>query len=395
MLHVIKNQNRENVWDKSVKIQENLYYWKGEPVIYKKDFPTNDKFKVAEFFSGCGGTSKGFEMAGFDIVFGADIHRPSAETFLKNHNHATVVLGDLKKISASKVKEILGSNFVDVTIAGVPCQGFSLNNRKRIESDERNYLFREYMKFVKELSPSVVVLENVSGMRSTANGAFVDAIERAMIDAGYPNVKHKMLNAADFGVPQLRNRLVFVATKEGMEFGWPKETYGPKAKRPYVTVGEAINDLPYLDPAENANEYDSEPRTEYQKMMRSKVGKKLTNHLAPNHPENTIVKIANTKPGEPMYPKFKQRIRLSWSKPSPTQVSGGIRPQFQFGHPEWPRGLTIRERLRIQSFPDDFEVVGGIVQGRVQTGNAVPPLLAKAIAQEIKITLNNKNKKNV
>jgi DNA (cytosine-5)-methyltransferase 1 len=113
-------------------------------------------------------------------------------------------------------------------------------------------------------------------------------------------------------------------------------------------------------------------------------GDKLANHKAPNHPDEVIDKIKNTKPGQPMYPRFKQRIRLAWDMQSPTQVSGGIRPQFQFGHPSDNRGLTIRERCRLQSFPDDFVVSGGIVQGRVQTGNAVPPLLAKAIATAIK-----------
>jgi DNA (cytosine-5)-methyltransferase 1 len=110
----------------------------------------------------------------------------------------------------------------------------------------------------------------------------------------------------------------------------------------------------------------------------------LTCHTAPNHPDSTIQRIRNTKQGDPMYPKYKQRIRLSWNGQSPTQVSGGIRPQFQFGHPEDDRGLSIRERCRIQSFPDEFIVKGGIVQGRVQTGNAVPPLLAKAVAIAIK-----------
>ena len=107
-------------------------------------------------------------------------------------------------------------------------------------------------------------------------------------------------------------------------------------------------------------------------------------HTAPNHPKDTIERIENTIPGESMYPKFKQRIRLAWDIQSPTQVSGGIRPQFQFGHPEDARGLTIRERCRIQSFPDDFVVKGGTVQGRIQTGNAVPPMLAKAVATAIK-----------
>lgn len=381
------SKSTKNVWDKTVKVEENGYYWKEKAIIYKKPFPKSKNFKVVELFSGCGGTSKGFEMAGFDVVLGADIHKPSAETFFKNHKSATVILGDLKNIKETELREIIGDNQIDVTIAGVPCQGFSLNNRKRVESDERNFLFKEYIRFVKELNPKVVVLENVSGMRSTANGSFVDAIEAALKEAGYPNVKHKMLNAADYGVPQIRQRLIFVATKEGMEFEWPKELFGSKAGKPYRTVKDAIGDLPHLAPAQEVTEYDKEPANDYQKLMRKNVGKKLTNHEAPNHPEETIKKIESTTPGEPMYARFKQRIRLSWNKPSPTQVSGGIRPQFQFGHPEAARGLSVRERLRIQSFPDDFDVVGGIVQGRVQTGNAVPPLMAKAVAMEIIKTL--------
>ena len=119
-------------------------------------------------------------------------------------------------------------------------------------------------------------------------------------------------------------------------------------------------------------------------MRKDVKNNKLTCHQAPNHPQDVIEMIHNTKQGEPLYARFKQRIRLSLTDQSPTQVSGGIRPSFQFGHPTDDRGLTIRERCRIQSFPDNFYVHGGIVQGRVQTGNAVPPLLAKAVALAIK-----------
>ena len=119
--------------------------------------------------------------------------------------------------------------------------------------------------------------------------------------------------------------------------------------------------------------------------MRGNVGiNGLTCHQAPNHPASVIQNIHNTAPGQPLYEKYTQRIRLNWNDLSPTQVSGGIRPSFQFGHPQDDRGLTIRERCRIQSFPDNFVVEGGIVQGRVQTGNAVPPLLARAIALAIR-----------
>lgn len=389
-------KSAKNVWDKSVQVEENLYYWKNKPIIFKRPFPKNSKYKVIELFSGCGGTSKGFEMAGFEIVLGADIHKPSVETFHHNHSSATTILGDLKTIKAEELKKLIGKEKIDVMIAGVPCQGFSLNNRKRHETDDRNYLFKEYIRFVKAIKPRVVVLENVSGMRSTANGVFVESIEKELRNAGFSNVVHNMLNAADFGVPQTRARLLFVATKENLKFSWPKEQFGPKTKKQYRNVRDAIGDLPRVGLAQEATVYDKPPKNEYQRLMRGKV-KKLTNHVAPNHPVDTVKKIAGTKPGDPMYPKFKQRIRLSWEKPSPTQVSGGIRPQFQFGHPEFPRGLTIRERLRIQSFPDDFVVSGGIVQGRVQTGNAVPPLLAKALATEIKMTLDNskEDSKNV
>ena len=129
--------------------------------------------------------------------------------------------------------------------------------------------------------------------------------------------------------------------------------------------------------------------TYFWKYFRSKSNK-LLNHKSPNHPDMTIEKIKNTIPGDPIYPKFRQRIRLSTNKLSPTQICGGIRPQFQFGHPIQPRGLTIRERARIQSFPDNYFFSGGIVQGRIQTGNAVPPLMAKALAEQIKLMLNEK-----
>lgn len=373
-----------NVWDKSVKVEESSYYWNNSSIILEKPTSKTDKPTVVELFCGCGGTSMGFEMAGFHVALGADIHIPSWRTFAANHPSSSAILGDVRKIKASYIKDVVKSN-IDVLIAGVPCQGFSLNNRKRHSGDERNFLYKEFVRMIKDLKPKAIVLENVSGMRSADNGEFVKLIERDLSKASGMKVKSKMLFARDYGVPQNRKRLIFVGVR-GAEFDFDKvvPTHGVKGRPPFVTIQEAIGDLPSIKSGETALDYGSSPRFPYQRLMRRNAPKEIQNHTAPNHPTGTIDRIQSTKPGEPMYTKFKQRIRLAWDIQSPTQVSGGIRPQFQFGHPEDNRGLTIRERCRIQSFPDRFLVCGGTVQGRVQTGNAVPPLLAKAVAKAIK-----------
>lgn len=373
-----------NKWDKSIPVEENMYYWKGDPIIRKGNLPPSDKLLVVELFCGCGGTSIGFEMAGYQIGLGCDIHRFSIETFRMNHEGVSTILGDIHNVKTEDVLKLLNGRQVDVLIGGVPCQGFSLNNRKRHADDKRNQLYKEFLRFVEALKPRAILLENVSGMKST--GDFVPEIEKSLSEVGGMEVKSKLLYAPDYGVPQSRLRLVFVGVKDKkFDFDSIEKTNGEGTGKPYNTVWDAIGDLPKLAPNEKALKYTQRPQTEYQKLMRGNVpAGKLTNHQAPNHPQEVIDMIHNTKEGEPLYEKYHQRIRLSRKELSPTQVSGGIRPSFQFGHPTQDRGLTIRERCRLQSFPDNFYVYGGIVQGRVQTGNAVPPLLAKAIALAIK-----------
>ena len=373
-----------NKWDKSIPVEENMYYWKGDPIIRKGNLPPSDKPLVVELFCGCGGTSVGFEMAGYQIGLGCDIHRFSIETFRMNHEGVSTILGDIHNVKVEDVMNLLNGRQVDVLIGGVPCQGFSLNNRKRHADDKRNQLYKEFLRFVKALKPRAILLENVSGMKST--GDFVPEIEKSLSEVGGMEVKSKLLYAPDYGVPQSRLRLVFVGVKgKKFDFNSIEKTNGDGTGKPYNTVWDAIGDLPELASNEEAKKYTRRPQTEYQKLMRGDVPTgKLTNHQAPNHPQDVIDMIHNTKEGEPMYERYHQRIRLSRTELSPTQVSGGIRPSFQFGHPTQDRGLTIRERCRLQSFPDNFYVYGGIVQGRVQTGNAVPPLLAKAIALAIK-----------
>ena len=183
-----------------------------------------------------------------------------------------------------------------------------------------------------------------------STGDFRQRIEHDLSLASGLVVKSELLNALDFGVPQKRQRLVFVGSRTGFDFRSLIRTNGPGTGRSYNTVADAIGDLPSLSSGEEATSYSKSASCEYQKLMRNGVLKNaLTCHKAPNHPSETIERIMSTLPGQPMYPAFKQRIRLAWDAPSPTQVSGGIRPQFQFGHPSDARGLTIRERCRIQS----------------------------------------------
>lgn len=378
------------------------YYWKGEIQTQQVNHDKlneyiKDKYTLVDLFCGAGGLSKGFEMTERIVpILGVDIFKPAMDTYRLNHPKTNTILGDMRQVSNEQLRAVTQGCHVNIIAAGVPCQGFSLSNKKRVANDARNFLFLEVIRTVNELNPDVVVIENVSGMKSLENGQFIDVIsgylENAGSENGY-NVKADFLNAADFGVPQLRKRLFFVAVKKSLgTFEFPEGSYGATREKIYNTIRDAIGDLPMIEAGEECEEYLDVELTPYQKQMRGNK-KTIQNHKAPKHPKETIQKIAATKPGEPMYEKYKQRIRLAWEMQSPTQLAGGIRPQFQFGHPEVNRGLTVRERARIQSFPDEYVFMGGTVQGRVQTGNAVPPLLAKGLADKIVKLLDDKLKK--
>lgn len=377
-----------DVWDKSIEVEANHYNWKGEPVVRPAQNASSDtRFLHIDLFSGCGGFSTGFEQAGFITEVAVDIHPPSLETLHGNHSHAATILGDIRQVSSDLIRESVQTmNVPSVITAGVPCQGFSLANRKRHADDKRNFLFKEFIRIAKDLKPTAVVLENVSGLVSTGAGEFKAAISEAIAELGY-EVHFAMLNAADYGVPQRRKRVFFIGVPKGTQWLFPAPTHGVGRQQPYVTVRDAIlGDLPSLSAGASAHAYSGPPSNEFEIAVRSNQ-KVLLNHQAPNHPAETISRIAGTEPGMPMYPEFKQRIRLHPEEPSPTQICGGIRPQFQFGHPTQARGLTIRERARIQSFPDSYHFFGGVTQGRVQTGNAVPPLLARVIAKQLAMAL--------
>ena len=390
---------KKNIWDNTVPVEKSSYLHDDTCILFHTDcFRTDsESLKMLDLFCGAGGFAVGCSWAGFESVFGVDHFEPAMKTWCANHPDAIGCLGDIMKIDPEEIKELLRSKgvpHIHLITGGVPCQGFSRANRKHNDDDARNYLFLEYMRFVKAFLPDYIILENVSGMRSTAGGKFESDIVACMEELGY-STNVQLVNAADFGVPQMRQRLLFVGVKRDAglaeKYVFPQGSFIQQRR----TVADAISDLPALGNHEEASAYSQPPQTDFQRLMRGEgplfcIPKPdaLYNHASPNHPSETIQKIAGTEQGEPMYPRFQQRIRLKEDAPSPTQLAGGIRPQFQFGHPTQARGLTIRERARIQSFPDSYRFYGGTVQERVQTGNAVPPLMiyhiAKPIAEDIR-----------
>ena len=371
-------------WKRGSAVEESLYLWKNTPVEFVRTKPLDKKKPiVVELFCGCGGTTIGLEMAGFCPALGIDILEPALATFRQTHQPATTILGDIKKVDVNRVIELLDGREVDILAGGFPCQGFSLNNRKRHDADPRNQLFKQFVRFARALKPKAVLAENVSSIRSAAGGDIVKKIIEELGAAIDSKVEFEVLNAADFGVPQVRKRMIFLGIQSVIDpFKLIVRTHGT-TKNPWVTVSEALSDLPSLNAGETAINYRFKAQNEFQRIMRQGSSKLIQNHQAPSHPAATIKRIGSTSPGEPMYSAFKQRIRLHKDRPSPTQVCGGIRPQFQFGHYKESRGLSIRERARLQSIPDKVLFSGGLVQGRVQTGNAVSPLMAKAIGEAI------------
>ena len=348
------------------------------------------EFKILDLFCGAGGMSYGMHQnPHFKTVIALDVEEKLSVTLKKNIPEVDLIIGDIrdeqikKKIITRSVE--LGVNMI---IGGPPCQGYSLKGKKLGLEDPRNFLFEEYLKLVEKLKPEVFVIENVKSLLSTSKGWFKEQIILAIEKLGY-YVDVGVLKASDFGVPQTRERTIFIACKNKKIF-LPKPTVDCP-----VTVKAAIEDLAYLESNEGAFEQDYlKPATsEYQKLMR-RNSKRLYNHKASNHAQIAIDKLKMIPPekGKECLPedllgnqKFNSTWgRLKWDEPSPTidtrfdAASNGTN-----NHPFLNRTITPREAARLQSFDDNYVFYGTKVSIRTQIGNAVPPLLAKAIADKI------------
>ncbi len=359
------------------------------------------KYNVIDLFAGVGGISIGFKKAGFNILSANEYKKDIANTYKKNHPQTKIIVDDIANVNSNEF--LCNKNdVVDVIVGGPPCQGFSMAGRRirgngEFLNDPRNELFKEFHRIVKELNPKIFIMENVAALLSMHNGKVKDEIFRLFEKLGY-NVDVKILLAADYGVPQLRRRIVFIGNKIGIKSIdlFPEKTHGPETNKPYITIEESIFDLPFINAGEGAFEleYDKEPKTEYQLKRRGK-SKILYNHESSSHDKKiiNILKLIKEGQGRNDLPeKYRTKSihsgsygRLERNKPAYTITTRFDTPSVgRVTHPVLHRSLTPREAARIQSFDDDFIFYGGRSSVGIQIGNAVPPLLVYAIAKQIK-----------
>ncbi|TKA59639.1 Type II restriction modification system cytosine-5 DNA methyltransferase [Mycoplasmopsis bovis 8790] len=347
------------------------------------------RFRILDLFSGAGGFSYGLDsLEEFETLIATDFNKSALNTFKHNIPKADIILGDITK---SEVKEQIINKAnelkINMIIGGPPCQGFSNKGKKQGIDDPRNFLFLEYLDIVEKVSPELFIIENVKTMLTAVKGYFIDQIVKKIEMMGY-KISYGVLNAKDFGVPQNRARAIIIAHKE-------KTISLPHSNGISATVKDAISDLAYLNSADGDYEgqYINNAQSEYQKLMR-KGSLKLFNHIATKHSADVIKKL-NLIPAECGKEYLSEELkgrqkfnttwgRLKWDSTSPTIDTRFDTPSNGTNtHPELNRAITPREAARLQSFPDKFIFTGSKTEICKQIGNAVPPLLAKAIGLEI------------
>lgn len=373
---------------------------------------------VIDLFAGCGGLSTGYEMAGFNIPIAIEKDEWASETYQVNHPHTKVITADITTIKDPK-KLIPKNMTIDGIIGGPPCQGFSLSGR-RDPKDPRNSLFMDFIRFIKEIKPKFFMMENVPGILSmqTETKKLVKNLIMKEYDAAGYNAEYSILNAAEYGVPQTRLRIIFIGIRKDLVFNhdllYPK---GFLFEENQITIDDAISDLPLIESGQGDIEqpYTMAPRTDYQRWARGN-NNIVRNHIAMKHTARLIERFKNIRCGQSIVDvtaEHMQRKRGDASKTSgKTYSQNNMRPfgnkpsptiaasfQSNFIHPHLNRNYTAREAARLQSFPDYYEFRGkrttmswekNLSQYQ-QIGNAVPPLLAKAIAENIKEYFKQQN----
>lgn len=365
---------------------------------------------VIDLFAGCGGMSTGFEMAGYHIPLALEKDEWASATYRFNHPETDVVTADIKSVENPCL--LIKDKKIDGLIGGPPCQGFSLSGH-RDRKDPRNSLFMEFVRFAKAFKPKFFVMENVPGilsMRTKYGEKVSDVIFSQFSEAGY-NSEAFILNAAEFGVPQNRMRVFFIGIRK--DFPFDAEQLSPKGfllGKSQITINQAIMDLPQIQAGEGQDpaKYQSAPQNDYQAWARN-GSEELRNHIAMKHTKRLVERFSHIGYGQSVADvdaKYQQRQRGAADRisgkiysqnnmrPFPDKPSPTVPASFQsnFVHPFLNRNYTAREGARLQSFPDRYVFLGkrttmswekNLSQYQ-QIGNAVPPLLAKAIALQIK-----------
>lgn len=343
-----------------------------------------DRPTFLDLFAGAGGLSFGLREARWDCLLALDNWPAASATYRKNMSDHPALTADIADIDRRWLARQVAQS-PDWIVGGPPCQGWSTVGKRQWD-DERNDLFTHFMRIVRALEPQGFLIENVVGLRDMGAES---AVQELFSDSGY-KVTSQVVKAADFGVPQLRHRVLFVGRRDGLEFGPIPPT---REQGRYETVWSAIGDLPEVQPGETVDSYANGPLTPFQETMR-KGSDRLQGHTASAHPPRLVKAISFIPDGgnrTAIPPRYQPKSgfhnsysRLNSEEPAVAVTSNLGKPSgTRCIHPFQNRGLTAREGARLQSFPDSFHFEGGIVSQRLQIANAVPPLLAERIGVEL------------
>ncbi|MGE0090796.1 MAG: DNA cytosine methyltransferase [Bacteroidales bacterium] len=337
-----------------------------------------------DVFSGAGGMALGATYAGVKVLKAIEKDYHAALTYKHNNLDTEVINDDILNVNDLNIER---SDRKLIIFGGPPCQGFSTSNQKtRSSKNPNNWLFLGFFNLINKLKPEIIVFENVKGIIETENAVFFNRIIANFENIGY-TTSHWILNAADYGVPQFRNRLFIIGSKKGKRYEKPKQTI-----KKHVSVGEAINDLPILS---NGSSFDVLPYkfvkpSNYALKLRGNL-KFCKNHLVTNSSEQIIARYKTVPQGGnwenipvELMKNYSNRMRCHTGiyrrlrEDLPSVVIGNFRKNMLI-HPKEDRGLSVREAARLQSFPDSYEFKGSIGFQQQQVGDAVPPLLAKSV----------------
>ena len=354
-----------------------------------------------DLFCGAGGLSLGLEKAGFEILAGNDLFSTAGQTFSAAHPSAHFFDCPIEELSSNKIRKVTGIGRGELTLlaGGPPCQAYSVYNHKRGMEDSRATLFKQYLRIVDELRPHWILMENVAGIYSIGGGEAVRAIKYELAQLGY-EVEEKLLKAEEFGVPQERRRVVFIGNRIGAQNTYPSASHGPNLL-PLVTIRDAIDDLPELRNGESCNTdlYRTLPISRYQMIVRGN-NTQILNHSAPRLGQVNMNRLEFIPQGGSwrdipyeMLPAGMKKAkrsdhtkrygRMEWDKQSCTILTKCDIHWGAYIHPEQQRAISVHEAARIQSFPDSFEFFGSKTEQYIQVGNAVPPLLAEALGEQL------------